>query len=1436
MRKRISRTLSCILAAAMIITGTGVPGFTSYEAYGMAPQDEALYGDDLSADAEEAEGILLAYEEGAEADNPVEGNLNEDALVEEPLSENEELTDSEELADASDEEAVLSDDDTGLPGSELAALTMFNTYIDNGNNTDVVSGATVPMGTDIYGRAYTYKDGGIDHKAFYVWAEGENTRMTDSYSSENGYYKDNDHVVKDADTIVVEEGITHIGNHGFCGGGASVVLLPGTITDMGGYAFSEMPNLASINLNACTGLETIPTEAFSVTPKLKSIAFPDSVTVINYGAFRSCGLETLVLPKALKQIGGGGSNGAFTSCPDLVSTEETPIVIPKSLETCYTEGAFRNCPEIEYLEFEEGMTNIPQHIGMNLTNMTSVKLPSTAVEIGIQAFKNCSNLKTVNFNNAKIKTMKQQVFEDCKALEEITLPATLTDIGSNAFKNCTSLKHIRIPDGVTETVNTFEGCTSLESVVLPDTFVSAGNRSFYDCTSLKQINWPSSLSHIGQHAFRGTAFEGEISLPDHVVQIDDYAFSTCLSVNKVIFPGSICIIGIDPLYSVSCDYVFRGNSKEWKKVTVYKPGTSGPYTDNADSEITKHLTYTIKDEDYVEPTDISLKKSTFKKGDRFSLEAVVSPEGASRNVTWKGYSSYVVKPVYTWGSQYTTGEFTALKTGKFNVTCSSKDGVVSKSFEITITEDGDDSDPTPTPTPGPSYDVTSVAGLTLNKTAVSLYPGDALKLSATLMPADAKDKTVIWSSDKPAMASVDANGNVKALKADEDGTGKAIAATVTITATAKGAAEGKVVKDSCVVTVLPSEIVDTDDKGAVIKPDDKQAFVQEEEGKGEARIWVAGIDNNGYYYTGNAIKPAIHVYKGYKLLTEKTDYTLVYKNNKNVSKSGSVNVTENKKKPQIIIKMKGAYSGNETAYFNIIPMPIDKLTADNDMFSVEYKAGKKNLLKPTLMYDGNKVKYNAKDITFKWYEADESGNATETESECIEAKTYAVKAFAGESGNYSNPSGEGKSGHKVATVIVSGRIPMSKVKLEGFRNKLAYEGGKAVSQNAILTYKDKGVKSTLSECKVPGGGGDYTVTHMNNYDLGTATVIYEAARDASGKYTGKYSGKVVKTYKIAGKYTLKEGNAGNCIVSLNSVSYPYANAQIKPEVKVTAKIVNNNGVTETRTLIQGRDYTVSYKNNKTLAAANAKKNGRDIAPQVIVKGKGNYVFADTSDMKKGLVKRFEIRKADLGRDVILTISDIAYNKTAGKYKKTKLLFTDKDYMDLKLKEGKDYTVSYTTSDRSEAPAAGQSVAVTITAKDGGSCTGSVTGSYRITDRNNTDISKVKVVINPNANGKTQPCTYTGSGIEPGQEGQPKLILTAGSGRNAKTLNPKEIKDGKVTGDYEILGYYNNILPGNNAVILIRGIGEKYRGIRAVKFKISAVRVTTRWGGVYGQSK
>lgn len=714
-------------------------------------------------------------------------------------------------------------------------------------------------------------------------------------------------------------------------------------------------------------------------------------------------------------------------------------------------------------------------------------------------------------------------------------------------------------------------------------------------------------------------------------------------------------------------------------------------------------------------------------------------------------------------------------------------------------------------------DKVTVSAVVLNKTDVSLYPGETLKLSATVSPANAMDKSVRWSSSDTDKARVDDIGEVVAVAAG----------TATITATANGGAFGTTVKAECTVTVLPSEIVEKGDDDKPITPAAGQAFVTEGDGKGEAKIWVAGLNNTGYYYTGNAIKPEIHVYKGYKLLMENTDYTLSFMNNKNVSNS----IIDNKKKPQIIIKMKGEYSGSETVYFNIIPMPLDKLTADNDVFSVEYKAGKKNLLKPNLMYNGNKVKYGAKDIAFKWFATDENGTTTNTESECINAGTYAVKVFAGESGNCSN-----EAGHEVARVIVTDKIPMSKVKLTGFKGSLPYAQGKAVFQNTALTYKDNGGTITLSEKNAANPDGDYTVKYENNYDLGIATVTYEAAKDESGKYTGRYSGKVIKSYKITGKYTLSEsGDGKNCTVSLNALSYPYANAAIKPEVKVTATITNNNGIKETRTLVQGKDYTLSYKNNKAVAAADAEKNGKDAAPQVIIKGKGSYLFADTEDMKKGIVKRFEITKPSLG-SLVLTISDMTYNKSEDEFKKTKILFTDKDYRDLKLKINKDYTAEFATSDGSRAPAAGQVVTVTLTATSNSSYTGSVTGSYRITDNKiHTDISKTRVVINPNANGKTQPCTYTGSGIEPGQTGQPGLGLTIGSGKNLKTLTLKTVDgSGKISGDYEIIGYYNNVLPGNNAVILIRGIGN-YRGIRAVKFKISSRGVNSRWGGVYGQN-
>ena len=82
----------------------------------------------------------------------------------------------------------------------------------------------------------------------------------------------------------------------------------------------------------------------------------------------------------------------------------------------------------------------------------------------------------------------------------------------------------------------------------------------------------------------------------------------------------------------------------------------------------------------------------------------------------------------------------------------------------------------------------AVTGVTLDKPTVSLVAGPSTTLTATVLPANATNKKVAWSSDKPAIASVDKNGTVTAHKAgeavitvkSEDGA-KTASCTVTVT-------------------------------------------------------------------------------------------------------------------------------------------------------------------------------------------------------------------------------------------------------------------------------------------------------------------------------------------------------------------------------------------------------------------------------------------------------------------------------------------------------------------------------------------------------------------------------------------------------------------------------------------------------------------------------
>ena len=173
------------------------------------------------------------------------------------------------------------------------------------------------------------------------------------------------------------------------------------------------------------------------------------------------------------------------------------------------------------------------------------------------------------------KVVCDRAFCCCYTLSEIVIPSSVTSIGDRAFSSCVSLKYISIPKSViclngnpfAEWNGKLE-CLSpnfvfeddilfnkdksriisfrnqnIKSYVIPSSVTSIGDWAFKDCGSLSTIVIPSSVTSIGKGAFSRCSSLSEIVIPSSVTSIGDWAFKDCGSLSTIVIPSSVTSIG-----------------------------------------------------------------------------------------------------------------------------------------------------------------------------------------------------------------------------------------------------------------------------------------------------------------------------------------------------------------------------------------------------------------------------------------------------------------------------------------------------------------------------------------------------------------------------------------------------------------------------------------------------------------------------------------------------------------------------------------------------------------------------------------------------------------------------------------------------------------------------------------------------------------------------
>ncbi len=303
------------------------------------------------------------------------------------------------------------------------------------------------------------------------------------------------------------------------------------------------------------GISEIGYAAFSRTPNLETVSLPDSCICVGAGAFFACpALTEMVFPPRVVNI----EDCVLKACSSLkrISVSEDARYIGSE--------AFADCLQLESVEFQGNqLETIGGAAFGNLPALKTLHLPDSVKRIMTSAIQ-YTGIEILDLSNLKYTVIDGSAIRDCSALHTLLLPECMDKVASTTVFNCPNLTTVILGPKTKAIAKKAFNNAALTEITIPASVSSIAGGAFFGQKNLTAI-WvddenPFYCDVDGVlynremdtiHTYPRGRLETSYILPESVSIIAQMAFASNAVLQTVVVPGDIAVIENQAFVSMS---------------------------------------------------------------------------------------------------------------------------------------------------------------------------------------------------------------------------------------------------------------------------------------------------------------------------------------------------------------------------------------------------------------------------------------------------------------------------------------------------------------------------------------------------------------------------------------------------------------------------------------------------------------------------------------------------------------------------------------------------------------------------------------------------------------------------------------------------------------------------------------------------------------------